>query len=47
MRLVVVGGQAAGMSAAARARRLAGGLEIQVLERGQWVSFGRCGLPSR
>jgi NADPH-dependent 2,4-dienoyl-CoA reductase/sulfur reductase-like enzyme len=33
------------MSAAARARRLSGGLEIQVLERGEWVSFGRCGLP--
>ncbi|MBM3745290.1 MAG: hypothetical protein FJW34_05795 [Acidobacteria bacterium] len=45
MRLVVVGGQAAGMSAAARARRLWGGLEIQVLERGEWISFGRCGLP--
>ncbi len=45
MRLVVIGGQGAGMSAAARARRLDGALEIVVLERGPWVSFGACGLP--
>lgn len=45
MRLVVIGGQGAGMSAAARARRLDGGVEIIVLERGPWVSFGACGLP--
>ncbi len=45
MRMVVIGGQGAGMSAAARARRLDGGPEIVVLERGPWVSFGACGLP--
>jgi len=45
MRLVVVGGQAAGLSAAARARRLSGALEILVLEQSEWVSFGACGLP--
>jgi CoA-dependent NAD(P)H sulfur oxidoreductase len=44
-RLVVIGGVAAGMSAASRARRLDPGLEIIVLERGTNVSYGACGLP--
>jgi NADPH-dependent 2,4-dienoyl-CoA reductase/sulfur reductase-like enzyme len=46
-RLVVVGGDAAGMSAAAQARRLrdAGDLEIVVLEQGHDVSFSACGIP--
>jgi NADPH-dependent 2,4-dienoyl-CoA reductase/sulfur reductase-like enzyme len=45
MRLVVVGGVAAGLSAAARARRIDARLEITVLERGGSVSHGACGLP--
>ncbi len=45
MRLVVVGGVAGGMSAAARARRLDESAEIIVLERGPYVSFANCGLP--
>ncbi len=45
MRIVVVGGVAGGMSAAARARRLAEDAEIVVLERGSYVSFANCGLP--
>lgn len=45
MRLVVVGGVAGGMSAAARARRLDESAEIVVLERGGEVSFANCGLP--
>ena len=45
MRIVVVGGVAGGMSAAARARRLAEDAEIVVLERGAFVSFANCGLP--
>ncbi|KGM14731.1 hypothetical protein N867_16605, partial [Actinotalea fermentans ATCC 43279 = JCM 9966 = DSM 3133] len=45
MRIVVVGGVAGGMSAAARARRLAEDAEIVVLERGEFVSFANCGLP--
>jgi len=44
-RLVVVGGVAAGMSAAARARRLDPDLEIVVYERTGYVSYGSCGLP--
>ncbi len=45
MRIVVVGGVAGGMSAAARARRLDENAEIVVLERGDYVSFANCGLP--
>lgn len=44
-RLIVVGGVAAGMSAASRARRLDPHLEILVFERTGYVSFGSCGLP--
>ncbi|MEL4357621.1 MULTISPECIES: FAD-dependent oxidoreductase [unclassified Luteococcus] len=45
MKLVVVGGVAAGMSLAARARRLDEDAEIVVLERSHHVSFANCGLP--
>lgn len=45
MRLVVIGGVAAGMSAAARARRVDRSLEILVLEKGPYVSWAACGLP--
>ncbi len=44
-RLVIIGGVAAGMSAASRARKLNPQLEIVVLEKGQHVSYGTCGLP--
>ncbi|QCC59600.1 FAD-dependent oxidoreductase [Natrinema thermotolerans] len=42
---VVVGGDAAGMSAASKARREAPDREIVVFEKGEWVSYGACGLP--
>ena len=45
MALVVIGGNAAGLSAAARARRLDPRLEIVVLEKGPVISYGACGLP--
>jgi len=45
MRLVVIGGVAAGMSAAARARRIDRSLEIVVLEKGEIVSYSACGIP--
>jgi len=45
MRLLVIGGVAAGLSAAARARRIDPSLEIVVLEKGPVVSYGACGLP--
>jgi NADPH-dependent 2,4-dienoyl-CoA reductase/sulfur reductase-like enzyme/rhodanese-related sulfurtransferase len=45
MKVVVVGGVAGGMSAAARLRRLDESAVIVVLERDKYVSFANCGLP--
>lgn len=45
MKIVIVGGVAAGMSAATRLRRLDERAEIVVLEAGAHVSFANCGLP--
>lgn len=42
---VVVGGDAAGMSAASKAKRDDPNLEVTVFEKGEWVSYGACGLP--
>ncbi|WP_420919178.1 FAD-dependent oxidoreductase [Streptomyces olivaceus] len=46
-RLVVVGGDAAGMSAASQARRLKGPAELEIVafERGHFSSFSACGIP--
>jgi NADPH-dependent 2,4-dienoyl-CoA reductase/sulfur reductase-like enzyme len=43
--LVVIGGDAAGMSAASQARRRDPALEIIVYERGEHVSYAACGIP--
>jgi NADPH-dependent 2,4-dienoyl-CoA reductase/sulfur reductase-like enzyme len=45
MRIVIIGGVAAGMSAAAKAKRMAADSEVIVYEKGSVVSFGACGLP--
>lgn len=45
MRIVIIGGVAGGMSAAARLRRLSEETEIIVLDKGPYVSFANCGLP--
>lgn len=44
-RLVIIGGVAAGMSAATRARRTNETLEIVVYEKTGYVSYGACGFP--
>jgi len=44
-RLIVIGGDAAGMSAAASARRRDSELEIVALERGEYTSYSACGIP--
>lgn len=44
-RLLVIGANAAGMAAAAEARRRAPSLEIVALEKGRWVSYSTCGIP--
>lgn len=45
MKIIIVGGVAGGMSAAARLRRLSEAAEIMVLEKGEHISFANCGLP--
>ena len=45
MRVIVIGGVAAGMSAASKLRREDPGAEIVVYERGSFLSYGACGLP--
>lgn len=43
--LVIIGGVAAGMSAASKARRLQPDLPIVVFEKSGFVSYGACGMP--
>ena len=46
MKTVIIGGVAAGMSAASKLKRLLGdAVEIVVYEKGGEVSFGACGIP--
>ncbi len=45
LRIVIIGGEAAGMSAAAKARRVAKDATIMVFEQSDVISFGACGLP--
>jgi CoA-dependent NAD(P)H sulfur oxidoreductase len=44
-RLVVIGGGAAGMSAASAARRVTPGLDVVVCEAGGFAAYGMCGIP--
>jgi len=44
-RLVVIGGDAAGMAAAAQARRRQPYMEIVAVEKGRWTSYSACGIP--
>ena len=44
-KIVIVGGVAAGASAAAKARRSNEDAEIIILEKGPHISYATCGLP--
>lgn len=44
-KIVIIGGVAAGATAAAKARRISSTAEITVLEAGPDISFANCGLP--
>ena len=44
-KVLIVGGVAAGASAAARLRRLKEDIDIVIFERGEYISFANCGLP--
>lgn len=45
VRIVVIGGVAAGMSAASQAKRRDKTAEVMVLERGPHISYSACGMP--
>ena len=45
MRFVVIGGDAAGMSAASRAKRNRSDMDVTVLEKTSDVSYSACGMP--
>ncbi len=44
-RLIVIGANAAGMSAASQARRRDPELQVTVFEKSDWISYSACGLP--
>lgn len=45
MNVIIIGGVAAGMSAASKLKRLNPNAKITVFEKGQDVSYGACGMP--
>ena len=45
MKFLIIGGDAAGMSAASRAKRNSPDMEITVLEKTEDVSYSACGMP--
>jgi NADPH-dependent 2,4-dienoyl-CoA reductase/sulfur reductase-like enzyme/rhodanese-related sulfurtransferase len=44
-KIIIIGGVAAGATAAAKIRRLSESAEITLIERGPYVSYANCGLP--
>ena len=42
---VVIGGDAAGMSAASKVKRDNPEMDVVVFEKGEWVSYAACGMP--
>ena len=45
MKIVIIGGVAAGTSAAAKARRNSETAEITVFEKDSFISYSGCGMP--
>ncbi len=45
LKIVVIGGVAAGPKAAARAKRCNPQAQVTLVEKGEWISYGGCGLP--
>ena len=45
MKVIVIGGVAAGMSAASKIKRIDKETEVVVYEKGNYLSYGACGLP--
>lgn len=45
MKVIIIGGVAAGMSAASKMKRIDSQAEVIVYEKGSFLSYGACGLP--
>ena len=45
MHIVTIGANAAGLRAAARAKRLLPDAAVTVIDRGKFISYGACGMP--
>ncbi|MCK4848152.1 MAG: FAD-dependent oxidoreductase, partial [Candidatus Heimdallarchaeota archaeon] len=45
MEIVIIGGNPAGLSAASAIRRLHSDWKIDVYEKGEYISYGACGIP--
>jgi len=43
--LVVIGGNVSGLAAASQAKRVDPSLDVKVLESGNYISYGSCGMP--
>ena len=43
--ILIIGGNAAGLSAASRAKRIDPRLKVTVLEKGPYISYSTCGIP--
>ena len=45
LKIVVIGGVACGPKAAAKAKRCNPNAQVTLIEKGEWISYGGCGLP--
>lgn len=45
MKAIIIGGVAAGMSAASKIKRMSPDAQVRVYEKGGFLSYGACGLP--
>lgn len=45
MKVIIIGGTAAGMSAASKLKRVNKDAKVVVYEKRDYISFGACGLP--
>jgi len=45
MRIVVIGANAAGAKAASKAKRINPSAEVTLIDRGNFISYGACGIP--
>src|SRR5439155_4799579 len=44
-KILIIGGNAAGLTAASRAKRIDPRLQVTVLEKGPVISYSTCGIP--